>query len=200
MSPPLNDYVIKGTVYETFTKGRTEVEVTIGSGAGTTQDIYIVGDSGLAKSQTLTCYNLTQDTTYSDPQTITTSSTTGKYILSCNNFTTTNWAEGDVILIIASNLVQTDRDKQEDDFLNRMGNRVGARARVLVDQEGNEIEHENPLPIVPINIDLQDGPSVMTYSGGNIATETKTINGVDYKKTYTWSAGTLTNETKWVRQ
>lgn len=199
MSPnPPNDYVIQGTVNETITKGRVEVLVTIGSGGGTIQNIYIVGDSGPAKSQTLTCYNLTEDSGLQNPQTITTSSTTGKYILSCNNFKD-GWEAGDVILIIANNVTETTHDKSYDDQITR-NERIGARRRILVTEDGNEVDHENPLPIVPINIDMIDGPSVMTYSGGSIATETKTINGVDYKKTYTWTSGNLTLETKWVKQ
>ncbi len=166
--PPPDDYIIKGTCYKSYFGGRTEVLVTIGSGAGTTQDIYIVSDGILAKSQTLTCYNLTQDSTYQNSKTITTSSTSGKYLLSCNNFTD-GWDVGDVILIIATNYIDSNRDKQYDDFLNRFGGRIGAFSRLLVDEEGNEINHNNPLPvhITTETLDFLNAKKVITHGGPN---------------------------------
>ena len=47
------------------------------------------------------------------------------------------------------------------------------------------------------DINQRDGSFVMTYSGGVIATETKTIDSVSYTKTYTWVSGNLTAETVW---
>ncbi len=47
------------------------------------------------------------------------------------------------------------------------------------------------------DINQRDGSFVNTYSDGLIATETKTIKGTSYIKTYTWTSGNLTGETLW---
>ncbi len=49
------------------------------------------------------------------------------------------------------------------------------------------------------DINLMDGSYVITYSDGLIATETKTVGGVEWKKTYTWTSGNLTAETVWTQ-
>ena len=49
------------------------------------------------------------------------------------------------------------------------------------------------------DINQMDGSYVLTYSDGLIATETKTVNSVEYIKTYTWTSGNLTAETAWTK-
>jgi hypothetical protein len=52
------------------------------------------------------------------------------------------------------------------------------------------------LPTDPTNTNPD---TAITYDAyGQIATMTKTINGVNYVKTYTWTSGSLTGISKWV--
>ena len=51
-----------------------------------------------------------------------------------------------------------------------------------------------------VEIDIDSLPHAYTYSAGLIATDTVTLtDGTQYRKTYTWSNGTLTSETGWVK-
>ena len=200
------DYVIRGTVYDTISPGRVETQITIGSGPGTTQDIYIVGSTNTAKSQTLTCYNLTQDSELTNSLIVKTSSTTGKYLISCNNFEA-GWNENDIILIITTNVTETSSDKSEDDEVLR-NQRSGSRRRNLVDEEGNEISSNNPLPVFIIDENFESVNVERSWNITNIdgqpEYEEVIYKGITYRRTFTYTTidgmRTMTTRGAWIEQ
>lgn len=195
MSPD-NDYVIRGTVYETINKGRTEVRITIASGGSISQDIYIVGNTQPALGLTLTAYNITQDAEQNRPITVTTSETTGKYLLSCNNFSD-DWNVGDVVRIIASNVATTYETEESNH------NRSQSHKRILVDTDGNEVSGDNPLPVILFdeNINNLNTSKVITTNTKGQPTQIDALyKGVTYRKTYTYTTqGFPIGESAWIK-
>lgn len=66
----------------------------------------------------------------------------------------------------------------------------GAWRDVLCNPDGSFAE---PLPTIGNNPSL-----VLGYTGSNLTTVTKTINGVEYQKTLTYTGNNLTGVTAWV--
>jgi len=199
---PDPDYVIQGTIYETIVKGRSEIRVTIeGAGGKAGQNLYIGGNTSTAKGLPLTVYNATKDKNFNNPVSITTSITTGKYLLSCNKFSS-GWSVNDIIRIIASNVEDTYQDLAEDDQTDPI--RIGSRRRILTDKDGNEIGFDNPLPVYISSDNIFDMNGDIDYThdvSGRMTSETKTINGISYTRTYTYTGNNFYADriSKWTK-
>ena len=93
----------------------------------------------------------------------------------------------------------TDEDSQ---------NRYVIRGAIPLDFEGNKITTVNPLPVKIVNagdyFDLVNNPSTtwtITRSDGQPNSETITVRGVSYKRSFTYNtSGLMTRRTEWVKQ
>lgn len=189
MPNPTHSHVIRGTVYSTITKGRSEVRVTIDDSVpDQKQDIYIGGSTQTEKGLVLFVKNLNTGEVYPRDTDVTTSSSSGKYLFDCKNFAQ-GFENGHIIQIVASNVTDSLHDSEEGD-LQREHELISARRRLLVDREGNEIDSDNPLPVFMVTDNLFEMNGDMDYthdSSGRITKETKTIKGVVYSRTYTYT-------------
>ena len=197
MLPPTHPYNISGTVYSnSLIKGRSDIRVTItGSGGKTNQHIYIGGGTKIEKGLTLYVKNLNTKEVY--PKPVITSSTTGKYLFDCRNF-----AEGhstnDIILIRASTVTPTlnvTEDRDEGTVRqNEYHELAGARKRLPVNEDGNEYNADNPLPILISSetLDFMNVRKVLTKGGpnGRLSQIDYYYKGKQYRKTITYSGNT----------
>jgi len=69
---------------------------------------------------------------------------------------------------------------------------VGDQGALIVKAIDSTFSFESPLPTEGQNPSL-----VLTYDSGNVSTITKTIGGVSYIKTLTYTDGVLTNISAW---
>ena len=157
-----------------------------------------------------------------------TNSTTGdKVIVLCDvngnyNYDLANlgYSQGDSIEIIASNKffnetkTETFTVSGDNKTLNfsleirsdqvRGGGNTDLKLQTI---GGKPVSSDNPLPVMLINsadiIDLVSNPEIdWTYSGSNFQpnTQTVTIRGVSYKRTFTYdSSSRITKRSQWVR-
>ena len=197
MPSPTHSYNISGTIYSNSSiKGRSEIRVIITGSAGRTgQHIYIGGGTTVAKSLTLYVKNLTTGEVY--PQVVITSSTTGRYLFDCKNFAE-GFSNDDVILIRASTVTTTlnpDEDRDEGTMLRKEYHEdSGSRKRILVDEDGNEFNKENPIPILLTSetLDFMNVRKVLTKGGpnGRLSQIDYYYRGKQYRKTITYSGNT----------
>lgn len=190
-------YLIIGNVRRGPLQDYTEVNTTIvQADGGATVDLFLSSGIRVAASLTITLRNVTN----SEVATVTTDAN-GDYSFDANNWTS-GYADGDSIRISATTVDTTARTDVNDSMRTHKTFQTTANAwrELLSDRRGNEFTENYPLQVELQNNHLgEQNPSwVATYSSGLIATETVTIKGVQYRKTYTWASGNLTNETAWV--
>ena len=151
----------------------------------------------------------------------TTTNSSGEYILNLKNLT--SWAVGDSITLKASKtkygqktetLIVTSSPGDTKDITLEYTSDYGispieykkllANATILFDFEGNLITPENPLPVNNTDFDLINNPStswVLTRADRQPDSETITIKGVSYKRTFTYNDdGGLIARSNWVKQ
>ena len=153
----------------------------------------------------------------------TTSGTTdkdGRVILNAGNFT--SWSAGDSVSITATktgkgtvtesltliagpqSLTLTLTDTSDLIYYDNNTNQHVLNFALLTDYAGDKITPSNPLPVTHGEIDLVQNPShswVITRSDGQPDSESVTIHGVVYKRTFTYdSKGFILTRSAWVRQ
>ncbi len=145
--------------------------------------------------------------------------TAGEYIHNLKNLP--SWSVGDEITVKASKtgygqktetiIVSSGPADQKNltlastsDLIFDTGNgQIKTNAAVLLDFEGNPITPENPLPVNNDQYDLINNPEVeWTYDyRSRVSTETVTIKGVSYTRTYTYTGTNFQADkrSKWVK-
>ena len=191
-------FLIAGNVRKGPLQDYTEYNYTYAVADGSlSADLFLSSGVQLATSQTVTFYNNTTKETITA-----TTDANGDYQIDIANFITAV-DEGNIIRISTSTVDPTAKSDAAKPDRNHLRYQDSAKAdrNLLSDRRANEHTEQYPLPVELQNNYLgEQNPSwSATYSGGLIATETVVIKGVSYRKSYTWTAGSLTDETRWVR-
>lgn len=190
-------YLITGNVRRGPLQDYTETNTTIvQADGGATINLFLSSATQLATSLTVTLRNVTTNET----STVTTDAN-GDYLFDANNWTS-GYSDGDSIRVSATTVDVTARTDVNDSMRDHKTFQTTANAwrELLSDRRGNEFTENYPLQVELQNNHIgEQNPSwVATYSAGLIATETVTIKDVQYRKSYTWSGGNLTTESRWV--
>lgn len=198
---PQSPYTISGTVKKGPREGYEEVNTTVDTDAGAeTVNLFLDAGVSNATSQTVYIYNITQ----AEVNSVTTDSS-GNYTFNLADMTA-DYANGDSIRVFSSDITatrqfdNTDTTGVTDSMSTYKPSAHEQQVRPIeAGRQGGEFTEVYPKPvqIMNLHINSENPSSVMTYSSGLIATETVTIGRKSYRKTYTWSSGTLTNESVW---
>jgi len=197
---PGSPYQISGTVKKGPREGYDEVTHTVDTGVGSgTVNLFLDSGTTLAQSQTVYIYNITQG------QVVTaTTNSVGQYLYDLADMTA--YANGDELRIWSSDISATRRwDVEEvtgvDDSTAKYKPEAHQNSTRIVKagREGKEHTEDYPESVNVMNFIINsENPNVVyAYSGGLLQTETVTIKGNSYKKTYTYSGGQLTAESAW---
>ncbi len=147
-----------------------------------------------------------------------TSNSSGECIFNIGNFS--SWSEGDEVSILAEKtgvgtktqeITLTDRPRtlniqleQTAEFivgLYEETNTYPLNFAMLLDFQGNKITDVNPLP-VSSETKLKEPAQVNTYdSNKRLSTETITVNGIQYRRTFTYTGNNFqfTSRSAWQR-
>lgn len=193
---PVAPYIISGTVKKGPREGYVEVNTSINTAIGSeTVNLFIDSATSLAGSQTVYIFNVTTDETATA-----TSNALGQYSYDVANMTTA-YTNGDVIRIYSDTISATRKVTDTDSTAIIVPQAHGRVARTIAPGRlGKEHTEAYPQSVNVINqiISFENPSSEYTYSGGLIATQTITVKGVQYRKTYTANAGTIIAETAWI--
>ena len=190
-------YLISGTVKYGPREGYGEYATAVDTSlAGETVNLQLDAGTSVKSGMTVSIRNVTQNETKT-----TTSDANGNYAYDLANMTT-SYTNGDSLLIWSEDISATDQFESDDSTATYKPTAHAKVARVVIPgRKGKEYTENYPIPVNIMNllINSENPSSVYTYSGGVLATETATIEGIQYSKTYTWSGGNLTNESAWVK-
>ena len=194
---PSVPYFVEGVVKKGPLQDYTETNTTIvQADGGATLNLILGSGTSIGSSLTVTLYNATTGESIT-----TTSDASGNYALDAANLAS-GYTDGDSIRVSVSDLDSSARTNVNDSMHNFKKFQVSANAdrNLLSDRRGNEFTSNYPLPVEIANdiISSQNPSSILTYSGGNLSTETLTIRGLQYRKTYAYDGGgNLTSESAW---
>ena len=185
MAAPTPHLVI-GTVRKGPYEAKSIVSSTVGSGANTTVDVYLGGSTRLATSQTVTLTHTSSEETLT-----TTTDSNGKYSIDLSGLT--SWSAGDAFTITVSTISTA--------ALSDTSLLSGVRPVMLVDSDRSGHSRDYPLPVQMVNdgLPFQNYSEVYTYTGSLITQIDRTINGVTYRQTLTYSGTKIVGRSAWVR-
>jgi hypothetical protein len=193
-------YPISGTVKYGPRQGYAERESTVDTGVGS-ETVNLQLDAGTSTKADMTV--TIEDVTTGESVTGVTNAS-GQYSIDIANLTS-GYTNGDTLLIWCQDISATDTLSSSDSVASQLPGAHGRFTRVVSPGRlGKEHTEVYPIPVNVMNFSVNaENPSyAATYSSGLIATETITftVDGSQksYRKTYTWSSGTLTAETAWV--
>lgn len=196
--PPAVPFLITGNVRKGPRGGYAEFETTVDQDAGgVTTNLWVDAGTEVAASQTVTILNVT-----SGNSTTATTDANGDFSYDLVNLNSGEYSDGDSLRIYTDTIDDTRKYDSSDSTEEIHPEVHGRRARVSEPGRlGKEFTEEYPRPVqvMNFNVDSENPSWAATYSSGQIATETVTIRGVEYRKTYTWSSGSLAAETAWVK-
>ena len=193
--PPI-PFIVEGNVRKGPLQDSTESNYTYAAAdGGKTINLYLSSGTQVAADQTVTIYNNTSKETLTA-----TTDALGDYSIDLQDFTIAP-VDGEIIRFSTKTVDATAKSDVADPDRNHLVFQTSAKANrnLLSDRRSNEYTEQYPLPVELQNNYLgEQNPSwVGTYAAGLIATETVTIKGVEYRKTYTWVGGNLTAESAW---
>lgn len=199
---PATPYTISGTVKKGPREGYDEHNTTVDTDAGAeTVNLFLDGGTSIGASLTVYIMNITNSEVVS-----TTTNASGQYEYNLADMTTEPSNEDELRIwcsdISATRVYDNEDLTGVDDSTATYKPRAHEQQvrQIEAGREGKEFTEVYPKPvgIVGLHISKENPSSVITYSSGQIATETLTIGRKSYKKSYTWSSGTLTDESAWV--
>jgi len=196
----VSPYVISGIVRSGPDEGYDELNTTIGSGGGDTVDLYLNSGTSLVAGLTVYIIDITNGQVVS-----TTTNGAGEYSYDLTNLST-EYAVGNSIRVWCSDITATRQFDTtastgvvDSTSINKPEAHEKPRRILKAGREGKEHTEDYPENVLNTGqyISYENPSWVGTYTSGVIATETITRKGKTYRKTYTWSSGTLTKETAW---
>ncbi len=187
---PVTPHLVSGKVYDIYSVALAGATVTLTHSSITPS---ISATTNGAGEYVINLFKLSSQWTKGDSFTITASKTAEGTITSTNTISGVGGQTINLTLTETSNL----------NYASNVFNKHNLNFVLLTDYAGNKITNANPIPIISNGDRSINDPAVswvITRGDQQPDSETIVVNGISYKRNFTYTNNVLTARSAWVRQ